>query len=85
MNIISSIWHFRTAKIDKDAKINVFRCDLCDSLIPEAPEDLQYQIDKIDEINNSFESAYENKNRSFSCAINAKKNTIFQGGLSNSF
>jgi uncharacterized protein with PIN domain len=59
MNIISSIWHFRTAKIDKDAKINVFRCDLCDSLIPEAPEDLQYQIDKIDEINNSFESAYD--------------------------
>jgi hypothetical protein len=59
MNIISSVWHFRTAKIDQVTKINIYRCDLCDGLISEAPDDLQYQIDKIDEIDNSFESAYD--------------------------
>ena len=61
MNIISSVWHFRTAKIDKDAKITIHRCDLCDGLIPDAPEDLQSQIDKLGEIDNSFESEYDKK------------------------
>jgi hypothetical protein len=59
MNIISSVWHFRTAKIDQVTKISIYRCDLCDGLIPDAPEDLQYQMDKIDEINNSFESEFD--------------------------
>jgi hypothetical protein len=39
-----------------NSKKGIYRCDLCDGLIPDAPEDLQYQMDKIDEVNNSFES-----------------------------
>ena len=44
------------SKINKDTKILATRCDLCNDQIIEAPQDFEYQIDVLTEIDDSFES-----------------------------
>jgi uncharacterized protein with PIN domain len=56
---INSVWYFTAAHVDRDAKVIINRCDICNGPIPEASDDLQYQIDKLNEIDNSFESKYD--------------------------
>lgn len=41
---------------DRDVQITVNRCDLCNNSIPETGEDLEYRMDVLAEINDSYES-----------------------------
>jgi hypothetical protein len=53
---ISSIWNLRSPRIDRDTKLIIYRCDICDDVIPEAPDNFEGRIKILDEIDNSFES-----------------------------
>jgi len=46
---------------DKDVKIIVNRCDICNNQLPEtaATDNLEYRMDILAEINNSFESVHD--------------------------
>lgn len=48
---------------DKNVRILVSRCDLCNEQLPETPDnhnlDLEARMNIIDEIDNSFESDYD--------------------------
>lgn len=53
---ISSLWNLRLPRIDRDTKLIIYRCDICDNVIPEAPDNFEARIAMLDEIDNSFES-----------------------------
>ena len=42
------------SKINKDTKILATRCDLCNDQIIEAPQDFEYQIDVLTEIDDTL-------------------------------
>jgi hypothetical protein len=46
---------------DREVKILVNRCDICNNELPEtgANDNLEYRMDVITEINNSFESEHD--------------------------
>jgi hypothetical protein len=53
---ISSLWNLRPPRIDRDTKLIIYRCDICDGKIPEAPDNFEAHIKILDEIDNSIES-----------------------------
>lgn len=46
---------------DREISILVSKCDICNNLLPETPENdnLEYHIDGLAEINDSFESVHD--------------------------
>ena len=47
------------SQINRDTKILSSRCDLCNDEITDAPQDFEYQIDVLTEIDDIFESDYD--------------------------
>ena len=47
------------SQINRDTKILSSRCDSCNDEITDAPQDFEYQIDVLTEIDDSFESDYD--------------------------
>jgi hypothetical protein len=43
----------------KNIQINVYRCDLCNNPLAETGDDLEYRINVVDEINDSYESEHD--------------------------
>ena len=66
-NIISTIWKFKAARADREIKLLVTRCDICNNRITRAQDDLESQIDILKETCDSprlilcdlFESEYQ--------------------------
>lgn len=48
-NIISTIWKFKAARADREIKLLVTRCDICNNRITGAQDDLESQIDMLKE------------------------------------
>jgi uncharacterized protein with PIN domain len=48
-NIISTIWKFKAARADREIKLLVNRCDICNNRITGAQDDLESQIDILKE------------------------------------
>ena len=44
---------------DKDTRILKNHCDLCNEQLLKEADNIQYRINKLDEIDNSFESEYD--------------------------
>ena len=44
---------------DKDTRILKSHCDLCNEQLPKEADNIQYRINVLDEIDNSFESEYD--------------------------
>ena len=44
---------------DKDTRILISRCDLCNEQLPKEADNIQYRINVLDEIDDSFESEYD--------------------------
>ena len=44
---------------DKDTRILISRCDLCNDKLPKEADNIQYRINVLDEIDDSFESEYD--------------------------
>ena len=44
---------------DRDVKFVINRCDICNDHLIKAPDDIEAQIDKFVEVNNSSESEYD--------------------------
>ena len=44
---------------DKDTRILKSHCDLCNDQLPKEADNIQYRINVLDEINDSFESEYD--------------------------
>ena len=42
-----NIWKRKAAREDREIKILVSRCDMCNNRIPGAPEDVESQLDKL--------------------------------------
>lgn len=59
INGISSVWHVRAARIDKDTQITIHRCDLCDDPIRCGSEDPETKIAMLKEIDDSYESEHD--------------------------
>jgi hypothetical protein len=53
---ISTLWNLRPPNKDKPFKAVIYRCDICDGMIPEAPDNFEAQMQMLDDIDNSFES-----------------------------
>lgn len=49
----------RTYYGDKDVKILVNRCDICNEQLPETTNDIQTRMNIIDEIDDSYESEHD--------------------------
>lgn len=58
-NTISTIWKLKAARADREIKLLVSRCDICNNRITEASDDLESQIDMLNEIDDSYESEYD--------------------------
>ena len=43
----------------KDARILISHCDLCNDELPKEADNIQYRINVLDEIDDSFESEYD--------------------------
>jgi hypothetical protein len=56
---MSSVWNLRFTRTDRNTKILVNKCDMCDYPIKEAPDDLEAKIRTLEEINDSYESEYD--------------------------
>ena len=41
---MGTIWKLKAARADREIKILISRCDLCNNHITGAPDDLEYQI-----------------------------------------
>jgi len=44
---------------DKDARILISHCDLCNDELPKEADNIEYRINMLDEIDDSFESEYD--------------------------
>jgi hypothetical protein len=44
---------------DKDTRILISHCDLCNDELPKEADNIQYRINVLDEIDDSFESEYD--------------------------
>ena len=44
---------------DRNPRILVNRCDICNDPLPETGDNLEYRIQVLDEINDSYESEYD--------------------------
>ena len=82
---INSVWYFTAAHLDRDAKVIINGCDICNVPIPEPSDDLQYQIDKLNEIDNSFGSEYDKRERKLLFCIIRKNKCKSRVGFSNFF
>ena len=62
---------------DREIRILVNRCDICNNQLPETPENdnLEYRMDVIAEINNSFESVHDKSEPSYCYASDVLMNT----------
>ena len=50
---------YKQRSSDKDTRILVSHCDLCNDELPKEADNIQYRINVLDEIDNSFESEYD--------------------------
>lgn len=76
-------------KTDKDFKIVVNRCDICDDRL-ECADDIESQIDMLQELDDSYESecdktTYYDGPKLLLCAATVPRNIVFLATLSNSF
>jgi len=49
----------RIYRRDKDTRILISHCDLCNDELPKEADNIQYRINVLDEIDESFESDYD--------------------------
>ena len=47
---------------DKNTRILTSKCDLCNDELPKEADNIQYRINILDEIDDSFESDYDKSN-----------------------
>jgi uncharacterized protein with PIN domain len=52
MNAITTIWKLKAARADKEIRILINRCDICNNRIPRAPDDLESQIEMLQNTDN---------------------------------
>ena len=52
LNTISIIWKLKPARVDREIKILISRCDICENHIVGAPDDLEYQLDMLTNTDN---------------------------------
>ena len=52
-NIIGTIWKLKAARADREIKILISRCDICNNHITGAPDDLESQIDMLKDIDDN--------------------------------
>ena len=68
---------------DKDTRILKSHCDLCNDELPKEADNIQYRINVLDEIDNSFESEYDKHgNQGCYYVPFVARSTIFQVILS---
>jgi hypothetical protein len=48
-----------TTKKDREFRAAINRCDLCSCRLEDCPDNIEYQIDVLDEINNSYLDEYD--------------------------
>ena len=62
---------------DREVKILVNRCDICNNALPETPvsDNLAYRMGVLAEMNDSFESVMIKANQSYCCARDVLTNT----------
>ena len=60
-NVLHLNLKYTSAYTDREIRILVNRCDICNNKLPQTPENdnLEYRMDVQAEINNSFESAQD--------------------------
>ena len=51
-NSIIPIWKLKAARADREIKILISRCDICNNSIPGAPDDLESQIEMLKSTDN---------------------------------
>lgn len=62
---------------DRDTRILISHCDLCNNELPKEADNIQYRINVLDEIDNSFESEYDkHEPRLLLCASCSKEYNI---------
>ena len=50
---------FKVRVSDRDTRILENHCDLCNDKLPKEADDIQYRINVLDEIDNSYESEHD--------------------------
>jgi hypothetical protein len=53
---MSSLWNLRPPNRDKQFKAMIYRCDICDDEITDAPDNFGARMQILDDIDNSYES-----------------------------
>lgn len=62
---------------DRNVRILISRCDLCNEQLPKEADNIQYRINVLDEIDDSFESEYDkHEPRLLLCASCSKEYMI---------
>ena len=69
----------------QDFKPVIYRCDICDEHLTEAPDNLEAQMDMLQEQMIATKANMINTNLGWYYVIIVKKNIVFLAGLSNSF
>ena len=54
-----STWNTNGVKKDRETKIKIYKCDICNYDIKNAPDNLEYQMKMLDDLDDSFESEYD--------------------------
>lgn len=75
---MSSVWILRSARTDRNTKILVNKCDICDYPLKEAPDDLEIKIRTLEEINDSYESEYDKDKPRLILCDHCQKNILLQ-------
>ena len=64
---------------DRDTRIPKSHCDLCNNELPKETDNIQYRINVLDEIDNSFESDYMTSTNLDYCSVPfVQRSIIFQ-------
>ena len=50
---MGTIWKLKAARADREIKILINRCDICNNHITAAPDDLESQIDMLNDIDDN--------------------------------
>jgi hypothetical protein len=67
----------RIYQSDKDTRILISHCDLCNDELPKEADNIQYRINVLDEIDDSFESEYDkHEPRLLLCSFCSKEYNI---------